>query len=153
MKLHSKSCFAFGAPRTHRLSRYVFVHNYVALFLLLLGLVADECTRSLTRLVWQVRFVSFVANDVWQRLRVLVVGKGTLFSLSLRLFLLLLFLVNAKLIECAKKTYLAPLAILRHFFRTHLQQVDGSAFAFCSKVKSSKWLVFRGSATYRKRRD
>ena len=153
MKLHSKSWFAFGAPRAHRLSSYVFVHNYVALFLLLLGLVADECTRSLTRLVLQVRFVSFVANEVWRSLRVLGVGKGTLFSRSYRLFLLLLFLLSLELVERAHKTYLAPLAFLRHLFRTHLQQVDGSTFAFYSKVKSSKWLVFRGSATYRKRRD
>ena len=84
------------------MSSYVSVHNYVALLLLLLGLVADECTCHLARLVLQVHLIFSVANDVWHDMRVFVVGEGTLFSLSLRLFLLLLFLVSLKLFKRAQ---------------------------------------------------
>ena len=77
------------------------MHNYVALLLLLLGLVADECTGHLARLVLHVHFIFSVANDVWHDLRVFVVGKGTLFGLCFRLLLLLLFLVSLEFIERA----------------------------------------------------
>ena len=150
MKLHSKSCFAFVAPRTHCLVSYVFVHNYVALLLLLLGLFPNECARILIRLVWQVHFVAFVANDVWHNLLVLVVGNNFFFSLRFSFFLLLLFQLSLKFVKRAQKIDLAPLAFLRHFFRTSLQQVDGSAFAFCSRVKKIYESKFQVSETYRK---